>query len=207
MIEPRDLAQEAQALARPAQGGVARRRPLQPVRRDLLQVVDQARDQAHRLAVAGMLAGLPGVAHARETRTDIGVASVDQARHRLGRCPGDDKVGKQIIVEDRLKDVRAFLDVLLLGAEMFVGVTQRHRRNRRREIARHVATPSRVHPYHAASIAAGNAISNSRLAGHTSSVPPGQTDAGYAGPHSGRPPARRPGPHSTSRGHPGRDQL
>ena len=113
-----------------------------------------------------MLAGLPGVAHTREARADIGVASVDQARHRLGRCPGDDEIGKQIIVEDRLKDVRALLNVVLLGAEMFVAVAQRHRRNRRREIARHVATPPRAHPYRAASIAAGNAISNLRLTGH-----------------------------------------
>jgi hypothetical protein len=91
---------------------------------ELLDVVDQARDQAHRLAGAGVAAALPGVADSRKPAGEVGVRCVEQPPHCSLARPRHQQVGLDIIVEEILEQVGSMLHVLALAVQVLVGIDQ-----------------------------------------------------------------------------------
>ena len=127
MVEVGDVAEQAQPLAGLPQRPVGGLRRLDLCGRevgDLLDAVDQAREEADGLAVAGVTAARPGVAHAVEPAHEVGVRGVEQAPHGLLACPRHQQVRRDIVVEQVLEEVGPSLHKLLLAVQVLMGVDQ-----------------------------------------------------------------------------------
>src|SRR5206468_3641462 len=71
VVEPRHVTEQPQTLTRATQRRKGYLCRFEPVDRQLLEPVDLARDQPHRLAVAGELDRLPGGPNRQEARTQV----------------------------------------------------------------------------------------------------------------------------------------
>ena len=143
VVEIRAVAQEAQSLTRLSQRQVERARGLDRLGLDLLDAVDQARDQAHRLAVARVTAALPRLAHARKPSRDVRVGRVEQALHGPLVGTGHHEVGGHVVVEEVLQNVGSLLHEALLAAQVLMCVNQARGLNVGHQICHLDASPLR----------------------------------------------------------------
>jgi hypothetical protein len=127
MVEPRHLAKQPQTLTRAPQRRKGYLCRFEPLDRQLLEPVDLARDQPHRLAVAGEPDRLPGVPNRQEARTQVARRRVEKPLDRVWRSPCNEQIARRVIAEQILKDVGAVADPAILFVEMLVRVDERQR--------------------------------------------------------------------------------
>ncbi len=127
MVEPRHVAEQPQALARAPQRREAYLCRFESVDRQLLEPVDLARDQLHRLAVSGQPDCLPGFANRQEARTEVASRGVEEPLDSLWLSPRNEQVARRVVAEEVLQDVRPVVDPAIILVKMLVRVDERQR--------------------------------------------------------------------------------
>ena len=125
MVQVREVAQQAQPLARLAQLRVALTGGQKPLQGDLLHAIDQPGGGADGLSIARVLAVLPIWLDALPPAFDVRIGREDEALHRFGRPASREHVQPDVVVKQCQQHIGTVRDVFGFFANMLVGVDQR----------------------------------------------------------------------------------